>query len=318
MCGDSKRKKQKSRGYVYAQGNELFFKCHNCGVSAYFGTFLKQIDPALYQQYVYEKFAETGGGKGVPHANPTDLFKSEEPVFRQKDDGSSFTESILITLDRLPDDNEAVEYCRMRELTTYFQLKRLQYIEHTKNITQWFPQYTTLEKNEEPRLVIPYYDIHDKNKLIGVGMRALRGESMRYINVRDETNSPLIFGYHDIDFTRPVLVVEGALDSLFLPNAIAVSGTSFGKLDELPIAKDNLTIIFDNEPRNVDVCRLMDKYIKKGYKIVIWPSGIKGKDINQMVLNGTSIEKIHQTILDHTYTGLMASIKFAEWRKCDI
>ena len=31
-CGDSQKDKTKARGYLYAVKNDMFYKCHNCGI----------------------------------------------------------------------------------------------------------------------------------------------------------------------------------------------------------------------------------------------------------------------------------------------
>jgi hypothetical protein len=338
LCGDSKKKKQKARGYAYSKGNDIFMSCHNCGVSMYWGSFLKEIDPALYQQYVYEKFAETGGGRGVSHAKADDLFKTAEPVFKTKDIGDVFHEAILEevgieaerllnemwpfpALDTLPEDHEAIKYVINRKIPKH-QWSRLVYIEHTNDIIKSFPQYETLKHNKEARIGIPVYgidpDMPENDRMrVGVAMRALDDHSMRYINVRDEAyTGNMIFGIEQVDFDKPVIVVEGALDSLFLPNAIAVAGTSFGKLEDLDFINKNLTIVFDNEKRNKEVVKLMKKYIDKGYQVCIWPCENNIKDINQMVMCGMSPDDVLYTIKNNSYVGLMADLKFTEWRKC--
>jgi hypothetical protein len=56
----------------------------------------------------------------------------------------------------------------------------------------------------------------------------------------------------------------------------------------------------------------MEKVIKSGFKICIWPSDVPGKDINEMYLAGVNPEKI---IEENTYSGLTAELKLASWRK---
>ena len=100
---------------------------------------------------------------------------------------------------------------------------------------------------------------------------------------------------------------------MFLDNAIAVSGTSFGKLSETGLDKDNLNIVFDNQPRNVEVCKLIEKNIDQGYNVVIWPQTINAKDINEMVLANINVKKI---IKENTFSGLTAKMKFIAWKRC--
>jgi transcription elongation factor Elf1 len=59
ICGDSKKNKSKTRGYLYAVKANTNFKCHNCGASMSLNNFLKHVDPAVHKQYVMEKFVNS-------------------------------------------------------------------------------------------------------------------------------------------------------------------------------------------------------------------------------------------------------------------
>jgi len=100
---------------------------------------------------------------------------------------------------------------------------------------------------------------------------------------------------------------------LFLPNSIAVGGTTFGKLDTLSLPKDKLIVAMDNQPRNKEVCKILDKIIERQYNVVIWPQTIDEKDINDMVLNNRDPVKI---ISKNIFSGLQAKVKFTEWKRC--
>ena len=184
------------------------------------------------------------------------------------------------------------------------------YIEHTKDITKLAPQYETLTA-QEPRIILPFYN--EQGKLTGVTMRGIRGEHLRYIMIKIVDDESMIFGLNNIDKHKPIRVVEGPIDSLFLDNAIACNGTSFAKIESLSLDKNNLTIIFDNQPRNAEVCKIVEKYVTLNFNVCIWPCGIIEKDINDMVNAGYQVEKI---ITENTYKGLMAKLKFTEWRNC--
>ena len=109
----------------------------------------------------------------------------------------------------------------------------------------------------------------------------------------------------------PIFAVEGPIDSLFLDNCVAVAGADFNKL---PL---DYTIIFDNERRNKEVLKQIEKTITKGYKVVLWPDDIKEKDINEMILSGMTKEDVKRIITKNTYQGNMALIKLTTWRKVD-
>ena len=57
-CGDSQKSKSKSRGFVYEKKNNLFFKCHNCGMGQSLGNFVKFLDGNLHKQYVLERYKD--------------------------------------------------------------------------------------------------------------------------------------------------------------------------------------------------------------------------------------------------------------------
>ena len=311
LCGDSSRNKKKSRGYFYRGKNDLYYKCHNCGASHHFGTFLKNFDSTQYGQYVVERYAEGKTPQATAHKNVESVLKFEEPKFNKKPE-PKLIDSIMDRLDTLPEDNEAVQYAVNRKIPRD-AFSRLYFIPNVKDIVQLNDKYKESIVTTEPRLAIPFFD--GAGKLLVVSLRGLRGESLRYINIKVDEDAPSIFGLDKVDPTKEVLVVEGPLDSLFLDNSIACAGTAFGKIDQLPIEKEKITIIFDNQPKNRDVGKLMNKYIDMGYKMVIWPDSVPGKDINEMIENGLTSAEIHRIINDNTFKGLAAKAKYAMWRK---
>ena len=51
ICGDSKKTKSKTRGYIYGIKQNANFRCHNCGASMSLNNFLKTLDPVIHKQY---------------------------------------------------------------------------------------------------------------------------------------------------------------------------------------------------------------------------------------------------------------------------
>lgn len=311
ICGDSSRNKKKSRGYFYRGKNDLYYKCHNCGASQHFGTFLKNFDSNQYGQYVVERYADGGHGRSVAHKNIETVFKFNEPIFEKKSK-NKLIDHIMDRLDTLPENNEAVQYAINRKIPRS-AFNRLYFISNVKDVIQLNDKYKESIVTSEPRLAIPFFD--GSGKLLVVSLRGIRGESLRYINIKVDEDAPSIFGLDQVDPNKEVLVVEGPLDSLFLNNSIACAGTSFNKIDQLPIPKENITIIFDNQPKNADVCRLMNKYIEMGYNMVIWPENIPGKDINEMIESGLTSDEVNSIIRDNTVKDLSAKARYAMWRR---
>ena len=56
LCGDSKKHKNKCRGFIYEKRNKYFYRCHNCSVGTNFSRFLAQISPALHKDYLTEHY----------------------------------------------------------------------------------------------------------------------------------------------------------------------------------------------------------------------------------------------------------------------
>ena len=82
ICGDSKKNKSKTRGYLYNVKADINFRCHNCGASMTFSNFLKQLDPVIHKQYVFERFKNNSTGRGTVVEEPT--FNFETPKFKKK------------------------------------------------------------------------------------------------------------------------------------------------------------------------------------------------------------------------------------------
>jgi hypothetical protein len=304
ICGDSQKNKRKMRGYLFKKNNDLLYKCHNCQWSGSFGKLLKEIDTILYKQYVLERFADGETGRGKGHSKPQKVMDFK-PVFKKK----TLIDQLMDKLSILPRDHEAVEYALGRGLPKE-SLSRLYYVDNVQNVVGLNEKYKESIKTTEPRLAIPFMDA--SGRLTAVSLRGMRGEALRYILVKVNEDAPTVYGMDTVDKNKPVIVVEAPLDSLFIPNSIACAGTSFNKIDELGLIKEQTTIVFDNQPRNKEVCNLLDKYINLGYNVVIWPSNVSGKDINEMENEGIDSYKLIQ---ENTFSGLSAKAKYSLWRK---
>ena len=314
ICGDSSAKKNKARGYFYRQKNDLYYKCHNCDASQHFGTFLRDFDAVLYREYRLERYGN--GENRRAHSNPeADLKKMfTEPVFSFPDQepGPTLLDEMLPRLDTLSTDHEVRVFCENRRIPHY-QLSKLYFIDDMRKIAQISPNMKDKIKTAEPRLVIPFRDY--AGKLVGLTCRALRGETLRYITVRIDEQAALIFGLEYMNPLTTVYAVEGPIDSLFLPNAIAVGGTGFGRLDALNIKPKYLTVVLDNQPRNREVVAIYNKVVANGHRLFIWPQNTQEKDINDLAMQGQTSRQIQDMIDNRTYQGLQAMIELNSWKR---
>jgi len=305
ICGDSERKKNKMRGYLYRKDNDMFYRCHNCDHGTTLGKFLERVDHLVYKEYVMEKFVKKDEPKKEP--NPEYAFDFK-PDF---DKPARLIDNLMDRLDTLPTDHEAVKYAKSRMIPET-QFHRLYYVEDIRTLSQLNTKYTEALNIKQPRLSLPFIDT--QGQLTGMALRGMRGEKLRYINLIIKENNLQVFGMEEVDTNKEIYVVEGPIDSLFLDNAIACVGTAFGKVDKLGLTY--FTMVFDNQPRNKEVCNLIHKQIKLGNKVCLWPEYMEEKDINDMILSGLTKDEIHSIINDNTYQGLSAELEFTMWRKC--
>jgi hypothetical protein len=85
---------------------------------------------------------------------------------------------------------------------------------------------------------------------------------------------------------------------------------------DLNIARDQMVIIIDNQPRNKEVCAILERMIKEGFTVVIWPTtGDFGKDINKMIENGITPREVFSMINDGACRGVEATLRFNSWKK---
>ena len=296
-CGDSKKSQTKARGFVYQKKNDLFYKCHNCGVGTTLGKLVQYVDSKTYDDYILERYR-----KGVKSNNPEPEFTFNEPVFRSKDVLSS-----LNSLEELSEDHPARKIVDRRKLpnSSYKDLFLCESFYKFTNtvIPNKFPSLD----GDHPRLIIPFRN--KEGEVFAYQGRAFGNEKPKYITIKLK-DCDKIFGLDRVDTSKHFYVVEGPLDSLFIENCLAVGGSDFDRL-----GYEDFTVIFDNEPRNKEICKQIEKLILQDRKIVIWPDNVKEKDINDMILADIPVEDI---IKNNTYQGASAQLRFAEWRKINV
>lgn len=296
ICGDSKTNKWKARGYFFAKKGGIFYKCHNCSASANLGNFLKQVDPTLHKQYVFERFAE---GK-QSNTNVT-AFTFEQPKFKPK----SILDDLFVPVKGTP----AEDYLRARQIPED-KWTSLYYVEDSQTLEQLSDKYKGRVLGSDPRIAVPFYNNDDE--LVAVNCRAINDSKLRYITVRIDDNAPLIYNLNKIDRAKTVYVTEGPFDSMFLDNSVAVGSSDLNAVSKV-LDRDNVVLVFDNQPRNKQLIDTMVSAASDQYKVVVWPSSIQQKDINEMVING--VDNVKEIIDNNTVHGLALSVRINQWKK---
>tara|TARA_Y100000992_G_scaffold114022_1_gene74486 strand:+ start:314 stop:1219 length:906 start_codon:yes stop_codon:yes gene_type:complete len=289
ICGDSQKNKSKTRGYLYAIKANVNYKCHNCGASMSLNNFIKQIDPVIAKQYAFEKFKDGHTGRNFVTEEPT--FNFEAPKFKKKLD---LPKASTVPIAKL--------YLEKRKLNP----TKFYYADKFKAWTNSLKETFENVDYDEPRIIIPLYY---KDDLVGFQGRSLGPNKVKYITVMINDNAPKIYGLDEIKKESPVYITEGPFDSSFIKNSIAMCGAD---ADVYKWGVSDPVWIYDNEPRNNEIVKRISNTISKGDKVVIWPSNINEKDINDMVLSGHNVQELVES---NIYNGLEANLKFNIWKR---
>tara|TARA_R100000231_G_scaffold125606_1_gene96002 strand:+ start:1489 stop:2517 length:1029 start_codon:yes stop_codon:yes gene_type:complete len=308
ICGDSQKSKTKARGWILEKDNLALYYCHNCNASMSLKNLLRAIEPALHNEYIIDMGLER---RTRSYANntiePLEKLVRKAPPFTKK-------ESPLHSLKKVS------QLEPQHFLKKYLENRRIPGSKHYKlyyasKFNEWvnslLPGKMPIDI-DEPRLVLPFIDSY--GNVFGFQGRALRASSLRYITIMLDESMPKVFGLETINFDKKYYVTEGPIDSLFLTNSLAMAGAD-GNIIGLHNT-DNATFVYDNEPRNRQICQQMEKILDKGLRVCIWPKGVNKKDINDMVIDGQSSAAIELVIDENSHRGLSGKLELSNWRKC--
>ena len=290
ICGDSQKNKSKTRGYLYSVKADMNFRCHNCGASMTFSNFLKEIDPVIHKQYVFERFKDGHTGRGTVVEEPK--FNFEPPKFKPK-----------LDLPKASTDARASNYLKKRRInpTDFY------YADKFKSFCNSVKKTFDTTSNDHGRIIIPLFY---KDTLIGFQGRSLDPWIQpKYLTVMLNDDSPKIYGLDNIRTDAPVFITEGPFDSTFICNSVAMCGAD---ADVSRWGISTPVYVYDNEPRSPEICRRIRSAISSQQTVVIWPTYIHEKDINDMVLAGHDVQSVVES---NVYSGLKAKLQFNTWKR---
>ena len=259
-----------------------------------FNSFLRKVDATLQSQYSLEKFKDGKTGKGRTTNEPEllEVAKESKPRFKRQS---------RLDLPGAYEEKKSSEYLNRRQVQGDFYYAKtfrrfINGIKHTFDDIRY----------DEERIIIPLYYNGD---IVGVQGRALDPNPVKYITVMFDDDAPKIYGLDKIRRGTPVYIVEGPFDSTFIRNSIAMCGAD-GDVSRYGI--DTPIYVYDNEPRNSEIVKRIQSCISSQQAVVIWPSHIEEKDINDMFLAGHDVQSLVEL---NTYRGLQAKLKFNTWKR---
>lgn len=269
ICGDSEKKATKKRGNIFFKSNT--YKCFNDGCMAFMK--LRKFISLFARKYNLTTdllvFDEPIQIKNVNSSNTLIRF-----LLSDKDDIINITDIInrfnLIRSDELPETSQVYQYLNKRCIT------------HTEDYGDLI--YTDTMDN---KFYIFNLDLKS-GKVLGFAIRKLDpdaaqkyiirpyNEVLQALNITGIDNNTIddcnelgnYFSILNVDYSRPMTIAEGQLDSMFVHNCFSTTGVSKAMtiLDSLGLRK-NIRILFDKDKAGK---KEMMKLIEMGYSVFLW------------------------------------------------
>mgnify|MGYP003624736136 FL=1 len=298
-CGDSQKSKTKARAYLYRVKNDMFFKCHNCSEGHSLSNFLKYLDPKKYEEYLLERY------KGSAPSTAKPEFDDFVPHFEEKDFLKGLTK-----VSELAEDHPVSQYVQKRKIPKEYYDKLFISNTFMAFVNECKPNTFPHTRGEHPRLIIPFYDV--QGKAFAFQGRAFGNEQPKYLTIKLDESKQKVYGLDTVNLQDQIYIVEGPIDSMFIDNCLAAGGADL----TLQTPVEQVTYVFDNEPRNKEIVNRMYDVIDKGYNVVVWPEDLQLKDVNDLIISGMTKIQVKNLISKHTYSGLKALTNMTNYRKC--
>jgi len=285
VCGDGKKKSNK-RGHLRISRSKKdyqefwSYKCFNVGCRAEehawpAENWLKFTSPYLYQNYVEEAF-------GIKQPNIIQIKKKEKA---RKECEKNRLENIRKKELNIRKEKNAIKYFLP---ITSKSVKHRELLDKALNLcisrkipenvwTKWYVSTNGLYKN---RMIIPFYD--NKGKIYYYQARDLVGNKPKYLN-RIQNKDQALYNIYNIDKDKPVVLLEGVIDCLFIPNSIAMLGLSFSpKVSDILNGLD-AHYLLDNDEAGKGKSK---GFLSKGKSVFLWNKYKYNdcKDINEIVV----------------------------------
>ena len=216
----------------------------------------------------------------------------------------------LKSIKELDDEHPAKQVVIKRQIPTEYHSKLYLCNKFMSFVNEVKPNTFPHTKGEHPRLIIPFYGVDGKP--FAFQGRAFGNEQPKYLTIKFDENKQKVFGLDKVNLQNDIFIVEGPIDSMFIDNCLAAGGADL----TLRVPPEQVTYIFDNEPRNKEIIKRMYDVIEKNYNIVIWPQHIQSKDVNDLIMSGMTKDEVKKLISINTFSKLSALTKLTDYKKC--
>jgi len=290
VCGDSQKNSYKGRLWFLPQTDGGYVvKCWNGGcilekstsLYNFIGMMDKNLQSELKRELAKEHFDDV-----IYKKQKRRTYKKEKITFEiQKDNTKLVKKLSKKSYCRINsrEHKDIIDYCKSRKIP--------------KNIYMKF--YYCFDKKSKyyDKMIMPLYRDID-NKIYGFVARSIKFK--RFLLSLTSKQNLRLYNIFNIDHKKTVFILESMIDSMFIDNSIAMLTAEIPKyvLDQL----NKKIFVFDNDNTGIEKTL---KYLKLGYKCVIFPSDFKYKDPNEAIVDGGyTKDGIRKMLLLNTHEGL--------------
>lgn len=255
-CGDSATDNNKKRGNIILEGKfKNMYKCHNCGVCMSVNNFFKKYGQSLSLEaisYIADHTAEFSHGGKTFGENLYDVSLAEQYAI----DRNWFRDTF-----RLQECNaggKAYSYLVNRRQYSFqkFLYSASYELLFVLNLTPNGKILGMQVRHLNPYYTGPKYKTYSLSKIYENFLK-------QTADIPDELDTiSMIFNLLYVDYSRPVTVTEGPMDSFLIPNAIALCGA--GKHIVFPF---QCRYLFDSDKEGR---KHAIEYLESGNEVFLW------------------------------------------------
>jgi len=280
VCGDSQKDKYKKRGFILTTKDPWVYYCHNCGTSTTAIKWMKEYFPVNYKNMIIDIMR-----------NSPDNDTREYNFKRKKSSSDRDEKEDTKHFKKLTKFQDCVDYCENRHIPREVYSK-------------WFYADGGVFSGRiiitfrKPNGKIYYYQGRSFNNKKGVKYLSRFG---------DHKNT--VYNYYNIDKSKPVPILEGPIDSIFVENSIAVTGLKLKGyiIDSIP----KRYFLLDNDQ---SAHKRVHKLLKTKDYVFNWTKFLKDykcigvvKDVNDFILkNKDGIKLLTWDIIGKYFTNKFA------------
>ena len=300
ICGDSRKKKNLKRCHLFTKPSweHDIIHCFNCHWTGSMYKFIEHISPGLLQSYKSEKRSESFNS--LLNSN-----KKEEIVEDFKIDVSFFDDvrELPPKLFDLPLEFKQIEVGD----DFYNYLKSRCMSDEQINLFRKCESSVVYNNEAVPLVGYIILPLWCNNKVYGFQARSIK-EKKFYTFIPEENHGYKVWNWFDINVSEPVYIFESYFDALSsgIKNSTAQLGANLSEdrlneIEEAIFALDNQRV--DKTAKEESI-----KYLKRGFKVMIWPKGINHKDFNSILQLSKDSTKISKFIKKNVSEGLSAIV----------